>query len=389
MVWDFTENAGIFEVGGAFSAQLDWVVRCVENLLGVAQGAPKPVVTRQSATSPTGQLYDAIITDPPYYDAIPYSDCADFFYIWLKRLFHGTKIDDGLFNFQLTPKWDAENSDGELIDDASRHGNDKNKSKQAYEDGMAKVFSRCYESLKPEGRLVVVFANKNPDAWETLASAIIRAGFMVTASWPIQTEMPNRIRGLASAALSSSVWLVCQKRPASAPSGWDGLVLKKMEEYITESLRNYWDEGIRGPDFIWAATGPALAAFSAHPIVKKASKAGQVLDIAEFLIHVRRLVIKFVLSRLLPEGATVGDASQQLDSLTAYYLLHRNDFGLEKAQAGAYILYATACNITDRELASTNLLAKKSKKLMRPMMKLKVILSKKESNQWEVERNLD
>ena len=85
-------------------------------------------------------------------------------------------------------------NDGELIDDASRHGGDKEKSKAVYEDGMSRAFQACYQALKPEGRLVIVFAHKHPDAWETLVSAIIRAGFVVDGSWPIQTEMGNRTR---------------------------------------------------------------------------------------------------------------------------------------------------------------------------------------------------
>ena len=82
--------------------------------------------------------------------------------------------------------------------------------------------------------------------------------------------MSNRTRSLGSAALSSSVWLVCRKRPPGRP-GWDSTVLGEMRENITQKLRDFWDAGIRGPDFVWAATGPALEAFSKHPVVKKAN----------------------------------------------------------------------------------------------------------------------
>src|SRR5690606_15693960 len=121
--------------------------------------------------------------DPPYYDAIPYSDLMDYFYIWQRRTLAGLSpaIDDAHAE-ELSSKWDHEANDGELIDDASRHENDAAKSKQVYEDGMARVFVQCAAALKPEGRLVIVFANKQPDAWETLESAIIRAGFVVDGS---------------------------------------------------------------------------------------------------------------------------------------------------------------------------------------------------------------
>ena len=129
----------------------------------------------------------------------------------------------------------------------------------------------CSEALRSDGRLVVVFANKQPDAWETLVSAIIRAGFVVDGSWPIATEMRGGVRNLGRASLGSSIWIVCKKRPASRP-GWDTTVLNEMRDNITQQLRDFWDAGIRGPDFVWAATGPALEAFSKHPVVKEGQR---------------------------------------------------------------------------------------------------------------------
>jgi putative DNA methylase len=93
----------------------------------------------------------------------------DFFYVWLRRTLHGLSDEiDAAFSSPLSPKWDHDRNDGELIDDASRFGNDKAASKKNYEDGMACAFAACHAALSPEGRLVVVFAHKHPDAWETL-----------------------------------------------------------------------------------------------------------------------------------------------------------------------------------------------------------------------------
>lgn len=208
--------------------------------------------------------------------------------------------------------------------------------------------------------MIVVFANKQPDAWETLASALIRAGFIVDGSWPIQTEMANRTRGLSSAALASSVWLVCKKRPDSAKPGWDNQVLEEMRQKIRTQLREFWDAGIRGPDFVWAATGPALEAYSRHPIVRKANEPGP-MTVSEFLTHVRRMVVDFVVGRVLSGDGTdsaggdeANDAGRdRLDEPTAYYLLHRHDFGMEEAPAGACILYAISCGVSDKELSDT------------------------------------
>jgi putative DNA methylase len=351
MTWDIAELATTNEVGGSFFAQLEWIARYIETALVSTQMSPNPTITRQSATQPQDGLFDAIVTDPPYYDAIPYSDCMDFFYVWIKRIVAGTELDTAsVFAADTSPKWDDESQDGELIDDSSRHGGDAEKSKRAYEDGMARAFVACEKSLQPDGRLVIVFAHKHPDAWETLVSAIIRAGFIVNGSWPIQTEMGNRQRAMNSAALASSLWIVCKKRPATARPGWDNRVLEEMRTNITEKLRAFWDAGIRGPDFVWAATGPALEAYSKHPVVKRANDPGQVMTVNDFLVHVRRMVVDFVVGEVLSGNGTEQAAADRMDGPTAYYLLHRHDFGLEDATVGACILYATACGIPDRDL---------------------------------------
>src|SRR5260370_6187361 len=233
-----------------------------------------------------------------------------FFYVGLRRTAFGisTEIDD-VFRVPVGPKWNHENKNGELIDDSGRFGGDNDKSKQAYEDGMFRAFHAIYQALKPEGRLVVVFANKQSDAWEALVSAMIRAGFVVDASWPIHTELPNRTRGASPAALSSSVWIVCRKRPSIAQAGWEENVLEGMKRSLFDPrdvlgglniLQYFFDLGIQGPDFIWAALGPALEAYSAHPFVKKTAGGGK--QEQAVLGRVGKLVLHFCLSP--PPGFT-------------------------------------------------------------------------------------
>ncbi|MBX3180309.1 MAG: DUF1156 domain-containing protein [Candidatus Hydrogenedentes bacterium] len=294
---------------------------------------------------------DIVFTDPPYYDAIPYSDLMDFFYIWIRRAIYGLSPEfDKATREALGPKWNSSTGDGELIDDSSRHEKNAALSKQTYEDGMYRSFSSACEKMHPNGRLVVVFANKNPNAWEALVAGIIRAGFAVTGSWPIATEMPGGIRNLNRASLASSLWLVCKKRPAIARPGWDGPVLDAMRERITERLRYFWDAGIRGPDFVWAATGPALEAYSKHPVVRKADEPGAVMSVSEFLQHVRRMVVDFAVGRILSHGEEEVTVTG-LDDVTIYYLLHRNDFGMGEAPSGACIMYALSCGLSDKALA--------------------------------------
>ena len=351
ITWDFSESAPLSDTTGGFVQSVDWVFKVYDHLQKSVESGQAGQALCASATDNLPENIDVIVTDPPYYDAIPYSDLMDFFYIWLRRSIQGISEDaDRLFTPPIGPKWNHDSNDGELIDDASRFGGKKDLSKKNYEDGMERSFRACHKALKSDGRLVVVFANKQPDAWETLVGALIRAGFVVNASWPIQTEMGNRNRAIGSAALSSSVWLVCKKREPVRP-GYDGSVIEEMRHNVTQKLRDFWDAGIRGPDFVWAATGPALEAFSKYPAVKKINSSDdEVMPVSEFLREVRRMVVDFVVGRVLPQDGD--EAVEGLDDATTYYLLHRNDFGLEDAPVGACILYALSCNLSDSALVN-------------------------------------
>lgn len=371
ITWDFAEGNTIGTLAGSYLLCLDRIATGVDTFRSLPPGLPAPLVLCQSAMAHSAQV-DIVVTDPPYYDALPYSDLMDWFYVWLRRCAADfSPVFAQAMAQPVGPKWDKEKQDGELIDDASRHGGDGAVSKKAYEDGMARVFARCAEQLAPNGRIVVVFANKQPDAWETLVASFIKAGFVVEGSWPIQTEQPSRTRGQSSAALASSVWLVGKKRPVGARPGWDNIVLQQMREKIAVKLRDFWDAGISGPDFVWAATGPAMEAYSQYPVVKKANQPNELMSVSEFLRHVRRMVLDFVVIRVLEmaresrESREKGTSSQpasegsrplallagnELDDVTTYYLLHRNDFRMGEAPAGACILYAVSCNLSDRDL---------------------------------------
>ncbi|MFW0859478.1 MAG: DUF1156 domain-containing protein [Dehalococcoidia bacterium] len=350
ITWDFAEVNPLGNTTGNFAGAIDWVALYIAHALACVDRSPRPETLQQSATEKVRGLFEIVLTDPPYYDAIPYSDTMDFFHVWLRRTLHGLSPEiDETFRQPIGPKWDHERNDGELIDDACRFGGDNDRSRAAYEDGIFRAFRSCHDALTPEGRMVVAFANKQPEAWETLVSSIIRAGFVVAASWPIQTERTMRMRAHESAALSSSVWLVCRKRAETARPGWNTQVLEEMRSRIYDRLRTFWDAGIRGPDFVWAATGPALEAYSKHPVVKKADEPNAVLTVSEFLHAVRRIVVDYVVGRVLSQDGESTEA-EALDNPTIYYLLHRHDFGLAEAPVGACILYAQSCSLRDRDL---------------------------------------
>lgn len=362
MKWDYCEAIPTEDYSGGYLGQLEYVAKYVSHAIEMRDGLPPKVVCR-SALTDTDETYDAIVTDPPYYGAIPYSDLMDFFLIWLRRALFGINpaIDEAFKN-SLGPKWDHEKADGELIDDDSRFDGDSAASKKSYEEGMAKAFATSLSKLSPDGRMFVVFANKEVDAWETLVGGLVKGGAVVTASWPVQTERAGGLRNLNRASLSSSVWLVCKKRAQSVLPGWEENVLESMQKTLFDPrealggrniLQYYFDLGIRGPDFIWAALGPALEAYSAHPFVKKT--AGGLLTVPEFLAEVRKLVLHFSLGEL-PGFSQITQQTQgrgeslEIDPITQYYLLHRAYFGLDPAPAGACIMYAQACGKSENEL---------------------------------------
>jgi len=327
LLWDFAEANPLGTTAGGF-------VRCVDRIATACDGLFQSnstmeacsVVQDSAAEFTVSEKLDLVITDPPYYQAVSYADLSDFFYSWLRGV---VPRDIAEFELPLTEK------EKEFVQHI-RNDRNRQEEKRKYEDQMASAFINIRANLSEQGRFVCVFAHKEPDAWETLVSAIIRAGFVVVGSWPIQTEMPSRQRGTGVAALASSVWLICRPRESTSRTGWDNKVLDEMRSNITERLHAYWDAGIRGPDFVWAATGPALEAYSKHPIVKKANAPGEAMDVGEFLSLVRRMVVDFVVGQVLT-GQTEGSdmaAADRMDAPTAYYLLHRHDFGLDEAPSG-------------------------------------------------------
>ena len=277
------------------------------------------------ATLPTD--VDLIVTDPPYYDIIPYADTSDFFFVWNKRNGFIPETFDSNAADSLVPK------EKELIQHAARFNGSQENAKAYYTLGMTKAFEKAHNTMSDEALLVIVFAHKEPEAWETLLEAIIKAGFAVTASWPIDTEKPNRARGINSASLATSLWMVCRKRSANAKVGHYAKVKREMQERITERLRYFWDQGIRGPDFVWAAIGPALESYSNHKEVKRMD--GQIFTVTEFLTEVRRMVTDFALGQILH-----GTSTEALDEWTRYYLMHKDYFRTENAPVGECILLA-------------------------------------------------
>ena len=341
MTWDFSEGAIPNKVRGSYQFCLDKILASVETINRAhVEKTPNCVILRQSATDPISQEVNAIITDPPYYDAIPYADLSDFFYVWLRRTIGFQSF--GNLSEPHSPRID------ELVQHTSHFEGNSKEAREFYEKGMAKCFRSACQTLSEDSRIVLVFAHKDPDAWETLVNAMIGAGFVVTASWPIDTEKGNRTSAQGNASLTTSLWLVCRKRKVNARAGHYGKVKREMQERVKERLRYFWDVGIRGPDFVWAAIGPALESYSSYTEVRR--QTGEPFTVTEFLTEVRRIVTDFALGQILH-----GASTEALDEWTRYYLMHKDYFGTEDAPVGECILLAQGYGVSLDDLRANNI----------------------------------
>ena len=167
MTWDLAECVPLAEVSGGYPGQLELSRKCRLSHRNHREPKCTDNYTRVCLRPQRPWLIWTRSFDPPYYNAIPYSDLMDFFYIWLRRTLTGISGEmNKAFAEPLSPKWNHEQADGELIDDDSRFDGDREASKRNYTDGMAKALQGC-EQLTEAGRLVIVFANKSVVAWET------------------------------------------------------------------------------------------------------------------------------------------------------------------------------------------------------------------------------
>ncbi len=337
MTWDFSEINPFSESTGDFLGSLDWIQRFLDHALKI-RNSSKPQILQQSSQQLAERSVDAIITDPPYYDAIPYADLSDFFYVLLRRSI-GDRFPD-VFAEPLTPK-------SEELVQQHKTGERGKIGKEFYERGMAETFLSAHDSLHDDARMVIVFAHKDPDAWETLVKAMVASGLVVTASWPIDTERQKKVSG-QGAMLATSLWFVCRRRPANAGAGHYGKVRRDMQERLTERLRDFWDAGIRGPDFVWAAIGPALESYSSYTEVRRMD--GKPFTVSEFLKEVRRMVTDFALGQIL-HGAN----TEELDEWTRYYLMHRDYFGMVDAPVGECILLAQGYGLSLDDLSGRDI----------------------------------
>ncbi len=298
MVWDYAEANPISESSGNWMNNMEWTARVVDGMALVAAGKAKQF---DATAAINGVIPPLISTDPPYYDNVPYADLSDFFYVWLRRSLGNIYPD--LFSTLLVPKAQ------ELVADPHRHGG-RNNAQQFFEEGLGKAFTRMCEVQHPVYPLAVYYAFKQAEddddddgsagvppaceegrqggqdgraprnaskyasrastGWETMLEGLLKAGFTITGTWPMRSELSNRPRATGSNALASSIVLVCRPRPEDARPATRREFLTALNRELPDALKMLQHGNIAPVDLAQAAIGPGMAVFSRYAKVLEA-----------------------------------------------------------------------------------------------------------------------
>lgn len=259
MVWDYAEVDPFSVATGGFTGMLKWVVKVID---GLPAGLTAQVEQLDAATS----CYRGLLlsTDPPYYDNIGYSDLSDFFYVWLRRSLKF--VHPELLSTMLVPK--AE----ELVANPYRHGG-KEGAREFFEDGFEHVFAKARETALPDYPITVYYAFKQSEkdptgqastGWETILGSMIHAGWMITATWPVRSELGNRMIASGTNALASSIVLALRPRPEDAPPIDRRGFTAELRATLPEALRSLQQGSVAPVDLAQAAIGPGMAVFSKY-----------------------------------------------------------------------------------------------------------------------------
>ena len=291
IVWDFAEVNPIAGATGSFSGAVDWVVNVAKAWPNSRAGQVQPA---DATSSPLPDSSASVwFTDPPYYDAIDYAHCSDFFFVWLKRTLAKDVLPGNPFQPRnlLTPK------SKEIVVDSTTTKGHGERTPKFYEDSMEKTFSEGRRVLGENGVGSVVFAHKTTEGWEALLSGMIRSGWVITGSWPIATEMGSRLRARDSAALATSIHLICRPREENAKVGEWSDVLRELPNRVSDWMQRLQKEGVRGADLVFACIGPALEIYSRYRIVETPD--GRKIELPEYLERVWEIVAREALEQVL------------------------------------------------------------------------------------------
>jgi putative DNA methylase len=352
MVWDYAEANPFCKSSGNWMAMVDWTWKA----LAAAPAASFGAVAQSDAQTQTISRDKVVSTDPPYYDNIPYADLSDFFYVWLRRTLRNVLPE--VFTTLAVPK--AE----ELVATAYRHGN-RVRAEAFFLDGMTKAMGRLADRPHPAFPVTIYYAFKQSEndgaagtastGWETFLDAVIRAGFATSGTWPMRTELGNRMRGTGSNALASSIVLVCRKRAADATTASRREFIAALKAELPRALAHLQAGNIAPVDLAQAAIGPGMAIFTRYERVLGTD--GQPMPVREALA---------LINQTLDEA--LAEQEGDFDSDSRWALAWFEEFAFNEGEYGRAETLSTAKNTSVGGLAQAGILHSKGGKvrLLRP-----------------------
>lgn len=363
MMWDFAEANPFSESTGNFLGAIDWIAEVIKI---VPCDVYSEAQCRDATTSVNGVTNPLISTDPPYYDNIGYADLSDFFYIWLRRSL--STIYPDLFKTMLVPK------SAELVATPYRFDGSKSKAQAFFEEGLGKAFERMRAVQHPDYPLTLYYAFKQAESendqredgnapvnsdkgtkviastgWETMLEGLIKAGFTITGTWPIRTEMLNRSVGIGTNALASSIVMVCRPRPVGADIASRRQFLSALRNELPDALKKLQHGNIAPVDLAQASIGPGMAIYSRYSKVVES-------DGSPLRVRTALQLINSTLDELLAEQ------EGEYDAATRWAVAWFEQYAHEPAEYGMAETLSKAKNISIRVLEHMGWLeAKRSK----------------------------
>jgi putative DNA methylase len=357
MVWDFTEVNPFAGAGGDFSGVADGAVKVLLSL----SAKPAGYVAQLDATATMSTVGSPVIsTDPPYYDNIGYADLSDFFYVWLRRWLKN--IYASVFSTLLVPKAQ------ELVATPYRFDGDREKARSFFEDGLGRAFAHMRQVANPAYPLTVYYAFKQAEmdeeqdeiedltptiastGWETMLEGLIRAGFVITGTWPSHTEGNTRMIAMGTNALASSIVLVCRPRPGDAPLTTRRDFLNALKRELPAALRDLQRGNIAPVDLAQASIGPGMAIYSRYR---------RVLEADGSAMHVRTALA--LINQAL--DAYLAEQEGEYDADTRWALAWFEQFGFEEGSFGDAETLSKAKNTSVGGMVEAGILAARGGKV--------------------------
>ena len=348
MVWDYAEANPFSDSTGNWMACVDWVWKAVN--ASPSSGASVLVIQRDAVDKISSADNVVVATDPPYYDNIGYADLSDFFYVWLRRSLG--RIHPDLFKTLLTPKA------AELVATPYRFGGNRNEARRFFETGLGQATTLMRAAHAPGYPMTVFYAYKQAETktdgggngttastgWETMLSGIVEGGFTITGTWPVRSELGNRMLAKDTNALASSIVLACRPRADDAPSATRRDFAAALRRELPDAIRRLQAENIAPVDLAQAAVGPGMAVFSRYARVLEAD--GAPMKVRAALAEINRVL-----------DETLAEAEGDMDADTRFCVAWFEQYGAAERPYGEAEVLFTAKNTSFRGLEEAGVIA--------------------------------